>query len=49
MKKDKVLAAYQRAINRIEDVTEYRVARPTWLKEILVMLEKELKAIQESK
>lgn len=49
MKKDKVLAAYQRAINRIEDVTEYRVAKPPWLKEILLMLEKELKATQENK
>ncbi len=41
--RDKILAAYQRALNSIDDITEYRVPRPQWLKVILDRLDLDLR------
>jgi hypothetical protein len=43
---EQILAAYQKAMNKIEDKTEYNTPRPYWLACILSDLEKELKEIK---
>jgi len=47
-KKDQVFAVYEKTLNKIDDVSEYRLTRPLWLVNIMEEMHRDLKKIQNS-
>lgn len=42
---EQIFQIYQKTINKIEDITEYEVYRPKWLREILLDMHNQIRDV----